>query len=73
MARKSTGAGIFSALTVKEADVLKSVLGTGAAVAVHVSTGNHDLYMETHRVMADIGEARRQRWNRENPDYKIGS
>jgi hypothetical protein len=72
MATTTTGPGVFSALTVNEADVLVSVLASGANVARHVSKGNHELFMETHAAIGDISEARRQRWNRENPDHKIG-
>jgi hypothetical protein len=72
MGKKRSGPAMFAGLTVKEADVLRSVLTSGADVAAHVSARNHDLFMETHAAMDDIGEARRQRWNRENPGYRIG-
>jgi hypothetical protein len=71
MGKKRSGSA-FAGLTVGEADVLRSVLRSGADVALHVNgRANHDLFMETHAAMDDIGEARRQRWNRENPGHKI--
>lgn len=73
MAGKRKSAGIFSALTVGEADVLKSVLVSGAQVAVHVDKNNHDMFMETYGVVDDVREARRQRWNAENPGHQIGA
>lgn len=71
MGKKHSGPQMFAALTVSEADVLGSVLRSGAAVAVHVSAGNHDMFMDAYDVMDDISEARRRRWNRENPRNPI--
>jgi hypothetical protein len=73
MGKKMPAPEMFAALTVREADVLRSVLRSGADVAAHVSTANHDMSMETYGVMGDIGEARRERWNRENPGFEIES
>jgi hypothetical protein len=59
----------WAELTVKEADVLTAVLGAGAAVA-RAAAGSHELVMDTYAVIRDVDEARRQRWNSENPGYQ---
>jgi hypothetical protein len=59
---------LFAALTCNEADVLGASLHSGQTKVSKV-TGRYDLSEEIHDIMADLREARRQRWNTEHPDF----
>jgi hypothetical protein len=60
--------GLFGSLTLDEADALQDRLLSGAGRLA----ANRDFRtsLEVLDVQRDVSDTRRERWNRENPDFK---
>jgi hypothetical protein len=67
---KGNGHTVFASLTTEENKVLTAKIDAGRATALHVN-GDHDFFTDLSDVRDDLSEAYRQRWNAENPEYRL--
>jgi hypothetical protein len=61
---------LFAPLTTDESEILHTHLWSGRSKQTRVHGYDEDgMARETSEIVADLDEARRQRWNAENPAY----